>query len=237
MTLEQLTTLNISAIERLRAEMERDGRGTPSPALAPSTDEQLTRASLEDILNNRRRPTMVEICWLLAHARDYELQLTSGEEEELRRMAARIQAEARLPAATRQATSDDFVVKTLGTYRTAYGDLSQSDIARLEAIRTEAERGIARCQDHKKERCRCWMGAREALFELRRAGDKSPLGIAALAVWNSIEALARNRNIEPPPPPPPPLSPQAQADIFGTPVPNVYNWRYYKSPTYLDHIR
>lgn len=238
---EQLAALNISAVERLRAEMERNGRGAaPSSAPAPEAEElRLTRADLEDFLNNRRRPTMVEIEWLLAHGRDYEhkLNLTTGEEEQLRAMAARIQAEARLPVATRQAANDDSVVKTLGTFRTANGDLSRSDVARLEAVRMEAEGAIAVCKNHARERCRCWAPAREALFELRRAGEKSPLGICALAIWNNIEALAQNRNIEPPAPPPPPLSPQAAVDLSGGPVPNPYNWRFWKAPSYMDHVQ
>ena len=234
------TMPTITTVERIKHEMEQPQQTTPTPPGSPVTPpiQKLTRADLTDILQKRRAATMTEIEWFLANARDHPLQLTSGEEHDLRAMAARIQAQAIVTSVTRQALNDEFVAQVLGTYRTVYGDLPQSDVARLEKIRAEAERAIATCERHEKERCRCWSSAREQLFDLRRnAGDKTPLGISALAIWNTLESLARNRKIETTAPPTATLSPQAQADISGAPVPNAYNWRYWKAPAYLDHVR
>lgn len=162
----------------------------------PSPDLKLTRSNATDIIAKRRTARIEEIEWLLAHANDPQLQLSSAEQFELRTLAARLQSDRTCGQASQQ--SEKFVVQVIGTYRTPYGDLNRSDVAQLESIHTSAERAIAACRKHDSERCVCWREAREQLFELRRtAGDKSPLGLAALAVWNTIESLARDRKIEP----------------------------------------
>ena len=170
---------------------------------------------------------MPHIEWLLAHARDHDLQLTSKEEDELRAMAARIQADARLLTTTHQALSEQFINNLLGTYRTVYGDLSPSEVACIESIRIEAEHAIAACQQHEKDGCRCWASAREHLFELRRnAGEKTPLGISARALWNSLEALARDRHSDP-------QSSTTQAEP-GVQPGITFNWRHFKCPDYFN---
>jgi hypothetical protein len=125
--------------------------------------------------------------------------------------------------------NEEFIAKLLGTYRTVYGDLSRSEVARIESIRIEAERSIAACKQHKKERCRCWARAREELFELRRSvGEKTPLAISALALWNSLEALARNR-----------LKRQDHQATESEPDVQpgiIYNWRHFKCPDYMNQI-
>lgn len=154
----------------------------------------LTRADLELILRHRRSTTIREVEWLLSNAKG--LQLSPDEELDLRALAARLLADKHTGAGSRTRT-DEFIARTIGTYKTPYGDLDQHDIARLEQIRLNASDAIQRCTDHKRERCECWKTAREPLFEIpRSASEKSPIGMAALAVWNSIEATARNRRVE-----------------------------------------
>ena len=216
----------ISPVERIRRQME-EPQQTPAPVPSPThTPEKLTRADLEDIIAQRKSTTMTQIEWLLAHARDYELRLTSNEEDQLCAMAARIQADVRLACATRQAVNEEFIAKLLGTYRTVYGDLSPSEVARIESIRIEAERAIAACQQHKKDRCRCWAPAREQLFELRRnVGERTPLGVSAHALWNSLEALAPDRHTGAHSTPSIDSEPGVQPGI-------IYNWRHFKCPDY-----
>jgi hypothetical protein len=77
---------------------------------------------------------------------------------------------------------------------TRYGDLTQAEISSVEAIRIQAMKAIHQCKDHRRERCSCWRSAREALFELRcQTGEGTAISMAALAVWNTIEAVARDR--------------------------------------------
>ena len=160
-----------------------------------------------------------ELDWLLTHAKDYDLQ--SWEEHGLREMAVRIAAERHSAAMPNHA--EHFLVGTLGILKTPFGDLSAAEVELLQAIRLRATRAIQECDHHQKERCRCWRDARDQLFELRRRhGEKSPVGFASLAAWNSIEQLARtrgDRNAEPHAPP----------EATGM---SPYNWRYYKCPDY-----
>jgi hypothetical protein len=80
------------AVERIRREMQRKSvHENPPPDSNSSKPEKpvpikLTRADLEEILHCRRPAKLDEIEWLLAHARDYQLQLSSVEELELRNL-------------------------------------------------------------------------------------------------------------------------------------------------------
>lgn len=217
----------ITSVERLRRELDQPGSSSAQPSASTTPSAQLTRVDLEDILKKRRSPTMAEIDWFLTHAKEYELRLSTSEEYELRQLAARMQAQARLATVVNQAQSEEFIARVVHTYRTAYGDLTQAEVDQLESIRTKAEQAIRSCKDHQKERCRCWSAAREMLFNLRqKVSDRSPLGISALALWNTIEALARNRNVESQTSPP-----------MTEPAPGIiYNWRHFKSPEYVNEV-
>jgi hypothetical protein len=68
----------ISSVERIRRQME-EPQQTKAAAVPPSLPPtaRLTRADVDDILNQSRPATMTEVEWLLAHVR--ELQLTFNE--------------------------------------------------------------------------------------------------------------------------------------------------------------
>ncbi len=219
----------ITPVDRLKSIMEERHERTVKPQpTAAETDHPLTRTDLEEILARRKVPTTEHIERLLSVAR--ELRLTSTEADELRSIAARLQADARLARISRQAHNEEFIANILGTYRTVYGDLSQAQVMHLEGIRTRGVSAIKACQDHNKDRCRCWAFAREELFESRsKAGEKSAIGMAALAVWNTIESFARNRDQHAKVPTE--SEPGLQPGI-------TYNWRHFKCPEYFNqHYR
>lgn len=178
----------------------------------------LTRDDLHAILEHRRITTVDEVEWLLAHGND--LRISSTEKVELRQMASRLRADQHCPGARNGDRTDEFIAQVLGTFRTPFGDLSREEVTRLESIRVRAVRAIQDCDQHHKENCRCWADARTQLSELRRSGDKTPAGAAALAVWNSIEDVTRNRHLESP-----------NTEQTEGPPGIIYNWRYYKTPS------
>src|SRR5215469_9372530 len=152
---------------------------------------KLTRNEMQAILRQERPSTVEEVEWLLAHGDDHNVQMSETEELELQNVAARLLANRHITDLRARHHNDEFIAHTLGSFRTEYGDLSRAEIDQLEAIRTKAIQAIEKCKDHKKWRCDCWRSAREALFDLRCiAGEGSPIAMGALAVWNSIEAVA-----------------------------------------------
>ena len=184
---------------------------------------RLTRNDLDSILHERRVTTIEEVEWLLAHANDHNVQLSEVEELELRNVAARLLASRHIQDARSSHHNEEFIAKTIGTFSTKYGDLSQAEIAKLESVRTQALKSIQDCREHKTERCACWKTTREALFNVRNdAGPGTPVSMAALAVWNSVEAFARDR-------PKPSTADQTEA-----PPGITYNWRHFKCPEYTQ---
>ena len=170
---------------------------------------------------------MDEIEWLLAHADHHEVLLSETEEMGLRNIAARILANKHIAEVRREQHNEAFIAQTLGTYSTQYGDLAREDISRLEAIRVQALQSIQKCNDHQRERCVCWKHARQALFDLRCiAGEGSPIAMAALAVWNTVEEVARSR---------PRVEHSIAEQEDGMPG-IVYNWRHFRSPEYVEAI-
>jgi hypothetical protein len=192
----------------------------------PRNAIHLTRNDLEGILHHRQSATIDEVEWLLAHANDPRLMLSYTEETELRNVATRLLADRHIAEA--RAGNNEFILRNLHTFATPYGDLSQSEVTRLEQIRLKAIQAVKICTDHQRQRCSCWREAREALFEIRRsAGEKSAFGMAALAVWNAIEEYERtHRRVANPeetqPEPPPGI---------------MYNWRAYKCPEYMASLQ
>jgi hypothetical protein len=201
--------------EEARNREEREVMGKVKPQSQDSI--RLTRHDLDAILHERRITTIEEVEWLLAHGGDHGLHLSEVEELELRHVAARLLASSHIADARMKDHNEEFIAKTVGTFATQYGDLSESEVARLEMIRTEAVQAIQRCKDHSSRRCLCWRSTREALFNLRtETGGGSPVAMAALAVWNSVEAFARDR-------------PQQNIiDQTEAPPGIVYNWRHFK---------
>jgi hypothetical protein len=211
-------------------EQARRSRSADDTATAPLAASRsgapsihLTRSDLTGILEHRRSSTIDELEWLLAHGNDREVRLTTTEELELRNLLAR-QILDRFLRARGVNRNEEFIAVTLGTYRTAWGDLTKAEIELLESIRAHAYSAIFACADHRREHCACWRDAREQLFGIRsRAGEDSALANAALAVWNSIESLARNRQR------------QVAADQSEGPPGFTYNWRYYSNPEYFHN--
>lgn len=187
---------------------------------------RLTRNDLDAILHERRVTTVDEVEWLLAQAGEHNLQLSEVEELELRNVAARLLASRHIADARMKNHNEEFIARTIGTFSTQYGDLSESEIAALEAIRQQALKSIRDCREHKSDRCACWKRAREALFNLRNeVGPGTPVSMAALAVWNSVEAFARDR-------PKPSTADQTEA------LPGItYNWRHFKCPEYMQSLQ
>lgn len=213
-------------LDRLEGEarnhQERELMGKVKPQ-SPSSI-RLTRHDLDAILHERRITTIEEVEWLLAHAGDNDLQLSEVEELELRNVAARLLASRHIADTRMRNQNDEFIAKTIGTFATQYSDLSQEEIAKLEAIRVQAVKAVNDCKEHKTHRCVCWKAAREALFNLRcEAGAGTPVSMAALAVWNSVESSARDR-------------PQQNITHQAEPPPGiVYNWRHFKGdPEYIQ---
>ena len=165
---------------------------------------------------------------------------TSREDFDLRQAASKLAAQTRQSAERRRPPNpaDEFITKTLGVFQTTYGDLSRAEVEQLNGIRMRAAQAIQNCQKHDKERCRCWADARTELFELRRrAGEKSAVGMGALAVWNSLEALATTRDRQQeqfPQTNVSGMSPQVQLEVTGRAV-NPYNWRFWRSSTYQGY--
>jgi hypothetical protein len=197
---------------------EQTTRATQNPMSKPCNALHLTRNDVEGILHHRQSTTIDEVEWLLAHGNDPQLMLSYVEESELRNVATRLLADRHI--AEIRGRNDEFIARILNTFRTPYGDLSQAEVTRLEQLRLQAIQAVKACTEHQRQRCGCWKDAREALFEIRRTlGEKSAFGMAALAVWNTIEEFARNRtepNNQPSEPPP------------GI----TYNWRHFKCPDY-----
>ena len=187
---------------------------------------RLTRNEMEAVLGQERPATVEEVEWLLAHSDDHNVQMSETEELELQNVAARLLANRHIADVRARHHNDEFIAQTLGTFRTEYGDLLGAEIDQLEAIRSKAVQAIEKCDDHEKRRCKCWRSAREALFDLRCiAGEGSPVAMGALAVWNSVEAVARDR-------------PRVQDSITQQDGPPgiIYNWRHFKSPEYVEAI-
>jgi|SRR5215831_2364541 len=188
---------------------------------------RLTRNEMEAILRQERPATIEEIEWLIAHGNDHNVQLSDTEELELQNVAARLLASRHIAEVRARQQNDEFIVKTLGTYRTEYGDLTRAEVEQLEAIRVKALQAIAKCDDHQKWRCACWRSAREELFELRCvSGEGRAVSMGALAVWNSIDAVASDR---------PPLQ-KSIADQQDGPPGIIYNWRHFKAPEYVEAV-
>lgn len=215
--------------------LQRQGRATDaerrSEAVAPRANKptnttRLTRNDLADILHQRRPTSVEEVEWLLAHATDHNVQLSETEELELRNVAARLLADRHLGDIRMRNLNDEFIAKICGTFRTQFGDLSEAEVANLEAIRLRASKAIEQCTDHHRQRCACWKATREELYELRcQAGEGSALSLAALAIWNSVEALARD-----------PPTKASQAVPEEPPPGLIYNWRHFKCPTYTASV-
>ena len=217
----------ITAHERIYREMKavREPIASSPPPSAPAPEIKLTRLDLEAILRKRRGVTLAEIEWFLGHSKDYRILLTNVEENELRSLAIKLCVEAR-NATTRRTASEEFLVRNVGVYATPYGDLNESEVRQLNTIHLAASRSIQVCDHHQRERCDCWRDARERLYELRQS-DRSAVSTAALAVWNSIESIARSAKRDTQPL----TEPEIQAGF--TP----FNWRHYKSdPQYAPPI-
>lgn len=188
---------------------------------------RLTRNEMEAIMNQQRATTAEEIEWLIAHGDDHNVQLSETEELELQNIAARLLASRHVAEVRARQCNDEFIAQTVGTFRTKYGDLSRAEVEQLEAIRLNALQAIQKCDDHQKWRCPCWKAAREALFELRCiAGEGSAVSMGALAVWNTIDAAARDR----------PDMRNSNTDQQDSPPGIIFNWRHFKSPEYTESV-
>lgn len=212
-----------------RLEQEALERQQPKPM----TNQQfpspirLTRNEMEAMLSGQRPATIEEVEWLLVHGDQHNVQLSETEELELRNVAARLLANRHIADARTKNHNAEFIAKTIGTFTTEYGDLTRDEVENLESIRVRAVKAIHDCKDHRRERCACWKPTREELFDLRcKAGEGTPVSMAALAVWNSVEALARDR----------PQQPSSNDQTEGLPG-IVYNWRYHKCPDYISTIK
>jgi hypothetical protein len=185
------TLPTITAVERIKLELEsRSPKQGESEPVHQDPTVALTRTDLDDILQGRRYASPSELEWLLSHKR--ELRIDSRTEFDLRAIASKLSAKARQSDQRRPASpADEFITKTLGIFQTAYGDLTRDDVEKVESVRRSAAKAIFECRNHTVDRCRCWAFARTDLYQIRvLMGEKSALGIAALAVWNSLDALA-----------------------------------------------
>jgi hypothetical protein len=194
-----------------------------APEHRVTEDAPVSREALQEILLHHRVASIEEIESLLARG-----NLSIAEARALRHLAAQLIADKRNARLANRNQNDEWIAKVLGTFRTPFGDLTQAEVTALESIRIQATHAIQGCQEHKKNRCRCWADARTRLFELRMAGDKSPLGVAALAVWNSLESLASTYKPPEPEPPEPRYSPP-RTDIPNSELMTPFNWRYWKT--------
>jgi hypothetical protein len=225
----ELATLQAEAVVRKAetpAPVAGNGKGNGSTS-AIDPPILLTRNEVQAILSAERPASVDEIEWLLAHADHHEVLLSETEEMGLRNIAARLLANKHVAEVRRQQHNEEFIAQTLGTYSTQYGDLAREDVTRLEAIRVQGLHAIQKCIDHRREKCSCWRHAREALFELRCiAGEGSPIAMAALAVWNSIEDVARSG----------PRVEHPLAEQEDGPPGIIYNWRHFRSPEYMKKV-
>lgn len=191
------------------------------------TPIRLTRNEMEAILRRQRPTTVEEIEWLIAHGDDHNLQVSQTEELELQNLAARLLASKHISDVRARQQNDEFIAKTIGTYRTEYGDLTRAEVEQLEAIRARAVQAIAKCDNHQKWRCACWRSAREELFDLRSIEKEgSAVSLGALAVWNTIDAVARARS----------PAQNTVTDQHDGPPGIIYNWRHFKASEYTEEI-
>ena len=205
--------------------MEKNNSKQSHAALGTSI--RLSRNEMEAILSQERPTTLEEVEWLLAHVDDYNVQMSETEELELRNVAARLLANRHIADVRARHHNDEFIANTVGTFATEYGDMTRDEVDQLETIRVKAIQAINICDDHQKWRCACWRSAREELFELRsNTGEGTAVSMGALAVWNSIDAVARDR----------PHVQNTIADRQEGPPGIIYNWRHFKSPEYMEAV-
>jgi hypothetical protein len=215
----------MTPVERIYREMKGTAppaqqASTSAPDARPEPNLNLTKKDAEEIVAERRPASLEEIEWLLRHAQDYRLRLSNDNVYSLRRIASRLSAQAR-SGGQGVDPSVEFLVTVLGHLPTEHGTLERSEVEQLRAIRFTAARAIQACTHHMSERCRCWSDARTALYAIRcRAGEASPLGIAALRVWENLEQLAAaSRDTAPQP---------------ETPYRNWQSWKYWRQVAPTD---
>lgn len=181
----------------------------------PEPEMMLTRADAEDFCSGRRVPTLAQVEWLLGHQRDHGLRLTTDEVFTLRDVGSRLSAAAHAKLTN---PVDDFLGKVLGVIDTGAGHLERSEVSFLRSIYLQAASAIRECKKHSPERCACWRGARDDLFNLRsRVGERSPPGLAALQIWDRLEELSASRTTTHEAPPQP-----------ETPFHDWRSWRYWR---------
>jgi len=69
--------------------------------------------------------------------------------------------------------------------------LDQHDCALLRQKLAEGQVLVARCQDHKRERCDCWLSTRNFVWSLQRTRPDSAITKASELLWAAVEDFAR----------------------------------------------
>jgi hypothetical protein len=94
-------------------------------------------------------------------------------------VAACIRGEDRMPLLTRVKIGNETVT------------LDQHDCALLRQKLAEGQISVARCQDHKRERCDCWLPTRNFVWNLQRTRPDCAITKASELVWTAVEDFAR----------------------------------------------
>ena len=69
--------------------------------------------------------------------------------------------------------------------------LDQHDCALLRQKLAEGQVSVASCQDHKRDRCDCWLSTRNFVWSLQRTRPDSAITKASEQLWTAVEDFAR----------------------------------------------
>lgn len=69
--------------------------------------------------------------------------------------------------------------------------LDQHDSALLRQKLAEGQVSVARCQDHKRDRCECWLPTRQFVWNLQPTRPDSAITKASEQLWTAVEEFAR----------------------------------------------
>jgi len=94
-------------------------------------------------------------------------------------VAAEMTGANRLPFLTRVRVGNETVT------------LDQYDCALLRQKLAEGQVSVARCQDHKRDRCECWLSTRNFVWSLQRTRPDAAITKASELLWTAVEDFAR----------------------------------------------
>jgi hypothetical protein len=94
-------------------------------------------------------------------------------------VAARMTGADRIPLLTRVRVGNEAVM------------LDQHDCGLLRQKLAEGQVSVARCPDHKRERCDCWLSTRNFVWSLQRTRPDAAITKASELLWTTVEGFAR----------------------------------------------